>query len=211
MVSSFFRASKSKKSKSKINLIQPSLTLDVQLTKKASSSMYSLKEFSLVTPRHRIQMDMVRLSIALFISEVVLKALPEEQADESIFQFVEGFYTELELDQENLSLFPLLFLIKFSHYLGFYPNIASTQQGVFDLMESEFKPLYTKGPHILGEQESNLLKALLGTKIAVNEPISWDQNVRKNLLESMVKYYGIHLEGFKEIKSLEVLQEVFNG
>jgi DNA repair protein RecO (recombination protein O) len=40
--------------------------------------------------------------------------------------------------------------------------------------------------------------------------ISLTGNIRNDVLETLVRYYSLHLPGLKKIKSLDILKEVFS-
>ena len=79
--------------------------------------------------------------IALFISEILLKVLVDSEKSNSIYLFI--LETILMINEkENLSKsFPILFLIKLSAYLGFYPNSEHSERKYFNLETGEFNQL----------------------------------------------------------------------
>ncbi len=42
------------------------------------------------------------------------------------------------------------------------------------------------------------------------DSLRWNARKRQDLMEVLMNYYALHLEGFKEPKSLKVLKDVFN-
>jgi DNA repair protein RecO (recombination protein O) len=40
--------------------------------------------------------------------------------------------------------------------------------------------------------------------------ISLNGNLRNEVLETLIRFYSLHLPGLKKIRSLEVLKDVFN-
>ena len=60
-----------------------------------------------------------KISICLFISEVLLKLITFQVPDKNQFNFVRNSLIELDKIVENYENFHIIFLIKFSKYLGF--------------------------------------------------------------------------------------------
>ncbi|MEC7659130.1 MAG: DNA repair protein RecO, partial [Bacteroidota bacterium] len=55
-----------------------------------------------------------------------------------------------------------------------------------------------------------VLKSYLGTTFDKLSEVLVSKQIRKQLLEVLMKYYHIHLEGFSRPKSLNVLNEIYS-
>ena len=136
------------------------------------------------------------------------KALKEEEQNEALFSYIEAALNWLDISQDY-SNFHLLFLLKLTKYLGFYPDTTHMDLSYFNLVEGAFDFNKTHEQFILGE-DLDLFKTLLGTNFDALDAIKMSSNQRQRFLIILLKYYELHLIGFKKPKSLQILNEVFN-
>ena len=92
--------------------------------------------------------------------------------------------------------------------MGFYPEADNTYGDYFDLLEGSFRATPSLNPLVEGD-EIVLLKQLLGTNFDAIKSIKTTKNARTQLLNKLILYYELHLQGFRKPKSLAVLQTVF--
>ena len=96
----------------------------------------TLVELPKLAGRHQ---DISKISIALFIAEVLYKCIREEEKNKTLFDFLHTSIQLLDEDSSGNNIFHLLFMIKLSKHLGFYPhNFKNTQKSYFDLREGLF-------------------------------------------------------------------------
>jgi len=196
--------SSSKKSVKKSAYFQPLTLLEIEANHKNKNT---LEYFSSTKPvvYRTIPNDIVKSSLALFLSEVFHSSLKEEGKNEDLFLFLETAL--LWLDENTITTnFHLIVLLELTKFLGFYPNISD--EIFFELTEGVFTNFPSKTS--LNQEESLLFKMLLNQKIdAVQNPFTTPE--RRQLLDIILSYYAHHIEHFKKPKSLEVFKEVFNG
>lgn len=175
--------------KSKIALFQPLTLLDLVVYHKENANIMRIKEVKCYHPYASVSGQVNKSAIALFINEILNKAVKDQTHTAEIFEFISN--SLIILDQhpkpEN---FHLVFLIGLSRHLGFAPNQTSEVLGV----------------HWLDEHEERLLDQLLHTDYFDELVLSYTQ--RQVLLKCLMRFYQTHIDGFGEIKSLLVLQEV---
>jgi DNA repair protein RecO (recombination protein O) len=105
--------------------------------------------------------------------------------------------------------FHLLFLLKLTRYLGFYPDDAHRNKSVFNLLDGNFQDIETNDACI-ADQNVEVLQQLLGTDFEGLGEIKLNQTSRSKFLLMLLKYYEIHLQGFHKPKSLAVLNEIYS-
>ena len=126
-----------------------------------------------------------------------------------MFDFVFSAIEWLDHQTDGIANFHLLFLIRLTRYLGFYPDrYLAGEADYFDLKNgtfSRFKPdsvLYLSPPHT-----QNFTMLLQGTFENIDS-IKLNNDERRYLINKLLDYYALHIEGFGNIKSHEVLEEV---
>ena len=133
-----------------------------------------------------------KITLALFLAEFLRTALRSEPIAAPLFDYTWDSIEWLNLSEQHFSNFHLVFLLRMTHFLGFYPNLANYADGMyFDLENSLFvahQPLHS---HYLDPTDK-----FSGAR-------------RTRLLRFIVTYYQLHLPAFGELKSLNVLEAVF--
>jgi DNA repair protein RecO (recombination protein O) len=93
--------------------------------------------------------------------------------------------------------------------LGFYPEVIHKDYPYFNLQDGKFEksPL---GDYAISGKNLELLKQLLGIKFDALNEVKLNAQQRQSFLNLILLYYKLHLGGFKEPKSLQILNQVFN-
>ena len=176
---------KSTKAKIKKQLFQPLSILELEFDSRPKVQLQKLADVRLALPFSSIPFHAHKLSISLFLAEFLYYALRGEQENELLFDYVANSLLWLDGQQDRFSNFHLVFLMRLSRFLGFYPNLDHYQSGdYFDLRESMFQ-----------------------SAPPVHRDFLYDRN---RLLEVTLKYYRLHLPDFPELKSVSVLQELYH-
>lgn len=198
---------KSRKGKLRTSLFQPLTHLDLEANHKDKGTLESLREAKVTYHFQSLHTDVVKSSIVLFLSEVLRSSIQEEEENTSLFQFLEQTTIWLDSSKE-IANFHLLFLLNLTQHLGFYPDISSKDLPFFNLVEGTFK---TSAINIYCHNDAriSLLKRLLGTNFDTLALIKLNQNERSAFLLMLLQYYEVHLHGFKQPRSLAVLNTIF--
>ena len=200
-----------KKSNIKANILQPLYLLEMEVYNKPNRDLQSIKEVRNAFVFSSIPHDIRKSSISLFIAEILYKTIREQEANAGLFDFLYHNIQLLDLKTEGIPNFHLYFLLQLSKYLGFYPtNNYSLDKTYFDLQNGYFvasKPVHSY--YVNPETSQNLSKILLFSDNQHAE-VTLSYNQRITLLDKIVDYYYLHIEGLTNIKSLAILKEVFH-
>jgi DNA repair protein RecO (recombination protein O) len=144
----------------------------------------------------------------MFLAEVLSNTLQEEEQNETLYNYLETALSWLDVHAEYAN-FHLLFLLKLTKYLGFYPEEIHLNGHFFNLLDGTFETK-SSGRYSISGENLNLLKQLLGTKFEALSSIKINGAQRQSFLNMMLLYYELHLGNFKPPKSLQILNQVFN-
>lgn len=176
---------------------------------KQNKEIHQLTEARCYSVHANISTSLSKLTIAQFINEILIKTLKEQSPNKYLFEFIETclkFLNNTEAEYVNLHLY---FLSELTKYLGFEPqNNFSPALPFFDCREGCFSNLSLTFPLGLSKDDSILFSEFLKIN-SLKTNISHAQ--RQNLLEILIVYYKLHIPGFNEVRSLEVLKEVLAG
>jgi DNA repair protein RecO (recombination protein O) len=202
------RSGKSAKT-SVIPLLQPLTIVELTTQAKENSSLLQLKQLRLATPFSDIPFNPIKSSIVLFLDEILTKTIAEDYQNDDLFTFLE--YALLLLDQSNdIKNFHLWFLMELSRHYGFYPSIEDSTAAYFDFNTGESQDFKPSHPNYIEGKAKELWFKLVDQKFEEISQIPLTGEDRRKMLEHLVKYIQLHLENLREIKSLEVLRELFS-
>ena len=192
------RSSRSKANR--IALFQPLTSLDlVVYHKNKTDTLHRISEIKCRVPFHSLPFEVVKSSLALFLTEILSKALREEEENFPLFEFLEeaiGYLDNAEGGYEN---FHIHTLVQLAFYLGFGMETAA------DLTNELRANHYPVAPDAI---QRTALQIWLSAPFGV--PVALDKSRRLSLLSMLLFFYKIHLDSLGEIKSLDVLHEVLN-
>ncbi len=199
-----------KKTKFSVNLLQPLTLLNIEAYHKEGKDLQRLKEMQNYIPYRTLAFDHLKSSQVLFLAELLYKVLREEEPNQKLFDFLEHSLQLLDISEEGIVNFHLIFLVQLTKFLGFYPinNYGGENTG-FDMRNGQFSDASSIHPDYFDQSTSKLLSKLLGTGFKEIAQISVNQNTRVKFLENMMDYYSIHMHGFGTMKSLSVLNEIY--
>ena len=138
---------KSVKGKIKKQLFQPLTLLEIESDLRPKLQLQKLSDVRLASPFSSIPFDPNKLSISLFIAEFLYYALRSEQHNEPLFDYIVNSIQWLDAQTDRFANFHLVFLMRLSRFLGFYPNLEHYQSGdYFDLRESTSTSRFPSSP-----------------------------------------------------------------
>ncbi|MFY0626473.1 MAG: DNA repair protein RecO [Reichenbachiella sp.] len=190
---------RSQRSKKGLALLQPLTILEMVVYHNANKpdGLNRISEYKPAYHFSSIPFDVKKSTMAMFITELLFKTLQEEEHHGAVFEFLVEYILTLDqkLDQfENLHVY---LLVQLTHYLGFgihYRRELENDQALHRTNENRLK-MYDK----IIELNDN----------KINESMILSNGMRKEILDYMVDYYTKHIEGFKGMKSLDILSQIF--
>ena len=200
-----------KKPRAKIsrNMLQPLHLLEMVVYHKPNGNIQRVTELKNVPVLKTIPYDIVKSSLVIFLNEVIYKAVRQQETDETLFNFI--FYSIEWLDNQaqGLANFHLLFLVQLSRYLGFHPERNDTGSAAyFDLKDGLFIAKRPEHNLFLAPPYTQYFNLLIRRNFEELPEIRLPNDIRRFLLDRLIEYYALHIEGFGQIRSHEVLEEV---
>lgn len=201
-------ASKSPTSKIKTASTLPLQQVELSFSLKANREVQQLTELNLIYVYNEISKDFNKLTVAQFLNEVLIKCIKEQYPNEDLFDFISSSYKWFNESKTDFNNFHICFLFELSKHLGFEPHNNFDRENIyFDTREGKFTPQSlgfplgfdkTQSLHFLKIFDANLL----------GKPLTRAE--RNELLECLLAYYKMHVAGFNDLKSYQVLKEIFN-
>ena len=202
---------RSKKGKVKQNMLQPLTLLNLVVYHKDRPGLQRISEINLHSNLNNIHLDIRKSALTIFLAEFLNKTLHEEEANPELFEFLIQHILLLNELEEEISLFHLHFMLGLTKFLGFLPGgIYSETNKYFDLKEGIFVPILPTHSGFIKDSLAKEFSELLLAESGDLKHISLSKNHKKDLLSAILSYYHHHISGFGEMKSLSILEEIFN-
>jgi DNA repair protein RecO (recombination protein O) len=198
-----------KKSKYPQSLFMPLSLVEVISNEGIPNKLQRISDIRHLYCYQSIPFEIHKSSIVFFLNEIILKCCTHQETDTVLFQFIEKSLIFLDNYIGTLKNFHLVFLVKLSQFLGFYPNINSSNEAeYFDLINGIFTKNRPVHVHYISKPHSEHLLELTQVDFLGLDKLNFALADRRVLLQSLIKYYQIHIDSFGNIKSLEILEEV---
>jgi DNA repair protein RecO (recombination protein O) len=208
--SMMIKGMRSRKSGKHNVLFQPMFILDLIFYYRESRGIQVLKEFSVSYSPAEIYADVKKSCIAVFLAEILTSVLKEESPNFELFDYIEDSIKYLDKCDSGFANFHIAFLIGLSSFLGFEPGTRDDpEKKYFDLLNGTFvnmPPLHSAyaDPHV-----SDILAEFFKVSFDQMRSIPLTGSLRNEVLETIIRYFSIHLPGLKKVNSLDILKEIF--
>ena len=198
---------KAKKGGLKVAYFQPLTQVKLVANHNTKNTLNTIKEIQVLQPYQTVYQDIVKQSITFFLSEVVSNVIQEEEANDALYEFLETSFTWLD-SHEKIANFHLVFLLNLTSFLGFFPDTSDTEKQGFHLLDGFFTdPSYDK--NVISGNECVQFKKLLETNFENLESLTFTKSERQMVLQTLITYNKLHVDSFRNPKSLDVLEAVF--
>ena len=202
---------RSRKSAVKTVLFQPLSMIEFEADYRPMSNLYRIKEAKSWYPFRTLPYDPYKSSIAMFLAEFLYRALREEAENGPLFAYLEHSIRWLDECDRSFSNFHLVFLMRFSRFLGLYPNTEDYREGCFfDMLNACFVSVRPLHGAFLKPEEASRINLLMRMNYETMHLFTMSRLERNRCLVIMNDYYRLHLPDFPVLKSLDVLKELFS-
>ncbi len=199
-----------KKSSVRSAYLQPLSIVELDVMYVPGRDIQRIKDLKMNFIFSSIPFDPIKSAITLFIAEMLLKVLHQPVQDEPLFNFMKDSIIYLDSEFQNFADFHLIFLLKLTQFVGFYPYCDSTEIKYFDLMNGVFELQKPSHTHYLSDDYAKLFFNLLNSDYKNADRLTIGRNNRKIILNAILDYYRLHVPDFHGLKSLAVFQSLFD-
>ncbi len=203
---------RSAKARMPYNLFQPMTVVEmVSYFRDDAGALNRLKEFQAAEVFQAIPFEIRRGGVALFMAEICRKSIQEAEENRDLFDFLLETLRWLDTTPYPIANLHLHFLVALSGHLGFQPHseLDGGEAHFFDLKEGVFSVAVPPHALILEPVETRQLLQLLHTPIDLCHTIVLDRAERKTLLGRLLQFYQLHVPGFTEVNTPDILEMVF--
>lgn len=200
---------KRKRSAMRMNLFQPFNVLDLEVYYRPGRELQRLNEARIAIPFEHIPFDIRKSSQAIFLSEILLKCLREEEPNNHLFDYLFHAAQLFDMLEKGISNFHLAFLFNLTRFLGVFPQAPEDfHSRYFDLLSASFTNTEPVHNQFMNVETTEKFKELFRIELGKIEKLTFNNQQRTVLLAKLLEYYKIHLDLSGEVKSLAILKEV---
>jgi DNA repair protein RecO (recombination protein O) len=208
------------KSKVAAGLLQVMSLVEIVAYEKAEK-LNRLTEIRAAHVYTTVPFEMHRMSVGLFMAEVARRTIRGTEENRPLFDFLFDIFKFLDMTDGSVANIHLAFLVELSGLFGFRPEenedeYYDDEELILDLREGIFLPYYEDEegemeplePHFLKANLTTILRGFLKTPWHESAHIKMNRDERRALIAELLRFYQWHLEGFPDIQSFKILQEI---
>lgn len=215
-ISLVVRISHAPRAKVRHVIFQPMAVLDVQWEERARAAqtgaptgLVKPTAARVARPWTTLHTSPIKATITMFLAEFVMQVCRNEQTNALFFDYLVHSLEWLDTAEDGYANFHLVFLMRLAQFLGIAPNTADTSLPFFDLMAAEFTVLAPAHAYYIYGDEARAFEQLLRMNFSTMHLFQLSRMQRNRILELVLTYYRLHLPSLPELKSWEVLKELF--
>lgn len=154
------------------------------------STLAYLKEWTPAPQLPHLRSDLIKSTVAMFISEVLYRSFTSEMADPALFDWLCEAIVTLDGAEGSIANFPCWFLVGYAVRMGFMPGESIEPDGLFP------------------PAEAALFQQILHCPLQEALALPLSARGRQSFLRKMLQYLSYHLGTTIDARSLDVLHEV---
>lgn len=191
-------------------MFQPLTIIDIEGSHSSKREVQQLKNCTLGYVPFTANFSPAKSSVVIFLAEVLNSALHEDAPDQGLYDFIEKSVISLDQAEGTVANFHIMFLTKLTRFLGFGPSVAESESKlIFDLSNGVFGQVPPVSGEYASQSSSALLEIFLKTPFHEMGNIKLEKSERRDLLSLLLKYYSLHIPGFRKINSTAILYDLF--
>ena len=214
------RLPRNRKSPLRTVLLRPLSILSLEFDYRPNQNLQRLRGMQVAVPYRSLPYEPMKEAVALFLSEFLYHALRHETHNPALFRYLSSGLQWLDETQEGVANFHLVFLMRMTRFLGFWPAIREERRSAelrdrlrrpvacFDLKEGIMTEMIPRHEAFLPPAESAMVPFILRMNFPTMHLFRMNREQRNRILDVLTDYYRLHVPEFPELKSLEILRSI---
>lgn len=205
-----FAIKRAKTSKAGIQsaLLQPLSSISVEWEHKNTKRLQHMSSISVLQPYTSIPYHPQKNIMASFLSEILYHSTKQEHQGD-LYDLITDSLRWLDNASGHFSNFNITFLIRLICQLGFHPNTDNpSSYPFFDLQNAEFTPKRPSHNYYLGPNDAQYIPLFMSLNYSNMHLLKTTHQQRFRALKIITTYYKLHITGFPDVKSLDIVNEL---
>lgn len=198
---------RSTRGKKRHSYFQPMSYIHIVFYDKDTRDLQYVSESSSLHFFKTLQTQPVKMALGLLAIEIFYYSVKEEEQNLPLFEILRDTLVRLDERPDRLIHLYLHFQLHLTSHLGFFPqnSVEDPAKPVFfDITNGIFR-----NSHQGGEADRVLLAFALSSREECVE-LEFSRELKREMLDMMMQFYRVHIEGFRDPESLKVFGEVFS-
>lgn len=189
----------------------PLASIEGDMNFRATTELQRLGTFS----PHRVWGDIyfhpAKQLIALFLSEFLNKLLRASMPDKNLWDYILNSLALLDGMKSGFADFHIAFLSSLLPFMGIQPDISQYSPGkLLDMQAGVFTDRMPSHRDFLQGDDARLAAILCKLDFSNMKALKLNSQIRIRILETILRYYGIHYTGTSNLRSLPIIHDIFH-
>jgi DNA repair protein RecO (recombination protein O) len=193
------------------HIFQPLTPVELVVYHKERPGLQRISEIRPAPVLSTISFDIMKTTMILFLAEMIAKSIREEESNDELFEYI--YHSIILLDESETAPtdFHLLFLIRLTRFLGFFPiNNFGPDHEFFDIQSGTFEKNIPPHQHYLEPPLTEDLSNAISKSFDLTASLNLSMESKRSLLDAIIEFYQLHIENFGKVHSKRILEEVFS-
>lgn len=188
----------------------PLAILNIEADIKPKGNIHKIIEAHPAFMQKSIPFNPTKQPVAFFLAEFLSLILQEDKEDEETFNYIRNSIEWFDNSTKGFANFHLVFMIKIAHMLGLRPDISQFSKGcIFDIRNAVFYQTIPDHNNYLSPEDTLSLYQMMRLKYETMHLFKMNRIERNRCLDTILKYYSFHITSLENMKTTEVLKELF--
>lgn len=199
------------KSRSQAGVYQVMNIIDVVFYDNQKDTLSRIKEAKIKLQLKTISRNIIKSSIGMLMTEIFRNTIQQKEINPELYLFLKNWFIFLNDKEDGLGNLTIKYMLELSEYIGFQPvNNFDESRPFFDTLEAQFVASDATNKYCVSEALSGVLFRFLQTSRDDIQDIRLDRQSRSDLLDKLIQYFQLHLENFRDLKSIDILRQVLS-
>lgn len=207
-VSFAVRIPKTSKANIKPTLFQPLNLVQAEWDHKPATNLQRLQNLNIEHPYSTLLYNPRKAVIATFLAETIYHSTKQEEQGD-LYPFMAASLMWFDKAEKNFLNFHIVFLIKLICQLGFQPNTDNPfGYRYFDLQDAEYTATQPFHNYYLRHGDARHLPFFTELNYTNMWRTKLSPATQARILRIITTYYKLHISGFPNLKSTEIINEL---
>jgi DNA repair protein RecO (recombination protein O) len=195
---------------SALSQLHPLSIIEAELNDRNKGELKNIKDFRTLYNLPAIRENLSKSSIAMYVSEFIYRCIHEIEPNPSFYEFLVKSVLLLEEMESDFANFHLWFLVEFAKRSGYGPDFdLHDKDQLFDIVSASFSASPQIGSKCFSQADSSILATILQYREESMHVLKIPGRQRNSFASAMTEYLAYHMGHQINVRSLDILREVF--
>jgi DNA repair protein RecO (recombination protein O) len=202
---------KSGKTSNKASAFSIGAILQLTIYYQANKQLHRIKEAHIQTIHTSTSQSVVKNAIVVMLCELVHHTVQEPETHEELFYFLASILQYInDSEPKQLTWMPQYFCVHFAELMGFgIHGISTRETPLFYLKDGVFLAANATHSSLCTLAQSLAISKLQQSTLENLHLLELDNSIKKECLQQLILFYQLHIPHMQKIKSIAVLEAVF--